>query len=935
MQTKPIRSATGADITQATLQQTLQGLNIDTYVGDLSYAEKRLLIIISLTQQLSEATDDFGRTIESPANQMRILSEQWERLSRSVGNVFMPILAKVLPYLNAIVMTLTEIINIIAGLLGFKLEDFDYFGGVADSVLDLEDGLNGASESAKKLKQGLRGFDKLNVITTPTKSSSSSGAGGGIDPKIMEAFNNAFDEYNSKLTDVTMKATKIRDSIMEWLGFTKQTDLITGKVSFKYEGIKKTLSNVYNWFKKLNPQAKILVGLFAVLVTKNTIKMITNLIKLLGKTGVYKWIVALISPTTQMLKQVKEYIKYSPTLSSGIKTAINDWQIQLTTMDKVKNSFSSLIIAGAGLLSIKTSMDSINESGLNLFNTLGLLGGSLGTVLGGIQLGATLGGSTGAIIGGVAGAVVSLVTAIISYEDETDKLVKKTEENYNAHKKYNDELRNTKKIIEENLITGLAQQQYYQNLVDELKTLVDENGNVKKGYEDRVEFIVNQLNSAYGLELKITNGQIEGYKEQIKTIQELIETKKAEIMLKANEEAYTLAIKNQAEAWKRAQNSKDEYNKSNEKGLQLMDELAKAESLIGTSEFKNFKYRDEKGNEYKGWNAYKQLKKDAEAYTKVVENNWKTYQEDKALYEEYTDDIVKYETLSTAILTGKKEEIKKALESYTHTVVIEGEKQKLSQAELLKFYKSNGDETISYLKSQGVEITEETKNTAYANYQTLLNSLIDQTNTIKEMTPEIGQSWGTLAETSKDDFLSAFEKLQPEIRHKVTDQMESEGYKISEELQKGINKIDPTFVVKTDLTEANKTVKIDADTTQATQKTQTLWDNLRNAFNLSIFKNFGTIPFFKFASGGLPPVGQLFVANENGPELVSQIGGQTFVANQNQMMDLLDKKIGNAQSKKPQIFNIYLDANHKIGTYTLEQLEDIAKDNGKPITIGG
>ena len=91
----------------------------------------------------------------------------------------------------------------------------------------------------------------------------------------------------------------------------------------------------------------------------------------------------------------------------------------------------------------------------------------------------------------------------------------------------------------------------------------------------------------------------------------------------------------------------------------------------------------------------------------------------------------------------------------------------------------------------------------------------------------------------------------------------------------------------------------------------------------------------KLATGGLPPVGQLFVANEKGPELVGQIGGQSFVANQNQMLDLLDKKIGNAQnSNATQVYNIYLDKNTKLATYVIDQLQDMAKTNGKPIEIG-
>ena len=87
-----------------------------------------------------------------------------------------------------------------------------------------------------------------------------------------------------------------------------------------------------------------------------------------------------------------------------------------------------------------------------------------------------------------------------------------------------------------------------------------------------------------------------------------------------------------------------------------------------------------------------------------------------------------------------------------------------------------------------------------------------------------------------------------------------------------------------------------------------------------------------YASGGLPPVGQLFMANEKGPELVGQVGGQSFVANQNQVFDLLDKKIGSA-NKGTQVYNIYLDQDHKIGTYTLEQLQQMAKSNGKPLSI--
>lgn len=314
-QTKPIRGVTGGDITQATLQTTLDQLGINAAVSQLSFAEKRLLIIISLTKQLNASIGDMGRTIESPANQLRIMNEQWERLTRAVGNVFLPILSKVLPYLNAILMVLTEIISTIALLVGYKRDDFDYFDSAATGAWDLDEGMKSAGASAKKLKQGLRGFDKLNVITTPTKAGGSSGIGaGGVNPKIMAAFNAAFDEYQNKLKKVEMTATKIRDIIMNWLGFTKHTAEGTDDVYF-------TLDKGVNRFK-------VLVGLVGTLVGFKLLKGLTGLItgtsklgKLLGTGGLYTSITKIVKAVSTMgLKGGLLSIFQSSKLGQGITT---------------------------------------------------------------------------------------------------------------------------------------------------------------------------------------------------------------------------------------------------------------------------------------------------------------------------------------------------------------------------------------------------------------------------------------------------------------------------------------------------------------------------------------------------------------------------------------------------------------------------------------
>ena len=243
-QTKPARRL-GADITQSTLQTTLDQAGIDKKIADLSYAEKRLVIITSLLYQVQEATNDWGKTIESPANQTRILSEQWERLTRAIGNIFLPIVYKILPYVNAVLMVLTEIAKIIADIMakifGFKPEDLDFGAGVGNSVDILGDSLDNTTKKADNLKKsmmGLRSFDKIINISTPKNNGSGAGTGGvGISSDIMNMANKAMDNYNKKLENVRMKATKIRDNIMEWLGFTKQVDSKTGEVSFKFDHI--------------------------------------------------------------------------------------------------------------------------------------------------------------------------------------------------------------------------------------------------------------------------------------------------------------------------------------------------------------------------------------------------------------------------------------------------------------------------------------------------------------------------------------------------------------------------------------------------------------------------------------------------------------------------------------------------------------------------
>jgi hypothetical protein len=266
-QTKPLRNY-GLDVTQQTLAPLASELGIDRSVKQLSQAEKMILRYIAVLRQASSAHGDFAKTIESPANQLKVFRQQLTELKTAIGNLFQGMLGQILPYINAVLMVIKELIKAVANLFGFKVTSSSTNLADQTGIEDLESGLGGAVGSAKELKAQLMGFDEINNITTDTGSG---GAGGGvsstgIDSKLLDAMK----DYDNLMGKVKMKATKIRDKIMEWLGFTKKINPITGEVSWE---LKEGWTNL----KKIWTIVKGLVGLY--LGTK-VISLIGNLTKL-------------------------------------------------------------------------------------------------------------------------------------------------------------------------------------------------------------------------------------------------------------------------------------------------------------------------------------------------------------------------------------------------------------------------------------------------------------------------------------------------------------------------------------------------------------------------------------------------------------------------------------------------------------------------------
>lgn len=238
---EPLRRL-GYDLSQARLQQEAWNLGIERNITDMTQAEKAQLRYYAIMTQVTTAQGDMARTLNAPANQLRILQSQVVQAARALGNIFIPILNAVLPYAIALAKVIRILANTIASFFGFKLPEIDYsgvsagasaVGDLADNAGDAGKGLGNAAKGAKKLKNALLGIDELNIISPNDSSSLGSGGGaggvggvGGGDlgfelPEydfIGDLVNSKVDEIVKMITDALNEITAICSGFMLAIG---------------------------------------------------------------------------------------------------------------------------------------------------------------------------------------------------------------------------------------------------------------------------------------------------------------------------------------------------------------------------------------------------------------------------------------------------------------------------------------------------------------------------------------------------------------------------------------------------------------------------------------------------------------------------------------------------------------------------------------------
>lgn len=252
----------GVDISVASMNEKLAELGFSATADNLTQADKALLRTIMLLDSSEYAWSDLAETMNSPANQVRRLKENFEMLGQTIGSIFMPIVAKVLPYVNALVMALQRLAQFVATLMGFENFDWGFGGGnsLPEEMEDLENATGGAAKNAKELKKQLLGIDEINNLSTNDKNGSGKGGVGGID--LSDAFNEATSKYlkdwEEKFKNIEDISQGIADNIEKWLEPLKKMFADFSIGDFEGAGgrlsefIKNTLSKADEWLTAID-----------------------------------------------------------------------------------------------------------------------------------------------------------------------------------------------------------------------------------------------------------------------------------------------------------------------------------------------------------------------------------------------------------------------------------------------------------------------------------------------------------------------------------------------------------------------------------------------------------------------------------------------------------------------------------------------------------
>lgn len=266
---EPLRRL-GYDLSDARLSAIALSLGIDKSTQSMTQAEKAQLRYYAIMTQVTTAQGDMARTLESPANQMRVFQAAITQTARALGNVLIPAINAVLPVVTAFVNLIRWAADALASLFGFSIPTVDYSGieGTTSAAEDAEEALGGAGGAAKELKNALLGIDELTILA-PTGG----GGGGGGSGSLGEGFDIPLPTYDF-LNGLEAKVDELTEKIKELLPLI--AGVAAGLLAWKIA-------------KNLIPDLTLLQGLLGALLVTVGVTLLIDAIKDIIVSGELTW----------------------------------------------------------------------------------------------------------------------------------------------------------------------------------------------------------------------------------------------------------------------------------------------------------------------------------------------------------------------------------------------------------------------------------------------------------------------------------------------------------------------------------------------------------------------------------------------------------------------------------------------------------------------
>lgn len=550
---------------------------------------------------------------------------------------------------------------------------------------------------------------------------------------------------------------------------------------------------------------------------------------------------------SELLEPLAE--KYLPKVENGL-----DWIIK--RLPKIEDTTKTMLpyVVGVGAAFATWKVASAISSTVTAIRNLSSAVRAGNTVMQALNLTMNLNPAVA-----ITTAIVALTAATVAFVKQNEPFKTEIQKDIDKEKELREKVEEAKKSYDEKKDAALdaagadeAQLDKAQDLWKELQTLADESGHVKDKDKERAEYILHELSEACDEEYKMVDNQIQKYGELKNSIDEVIQKKKASILLGSLESSYTDALTNASDL------ESQQIDKQNE-----INEQSDVVQSIKRSDGSNFTEQDYIDYESGLWDNDVNFNDWLENYEKLLALK-DTYNTSEEILREYYQDIYNYETAEQEMLQGNYDKAieiidkkGKAFQKASELTEKSAEEQKRILSKQYNDSVTELAQTVKRYKDKVAGYTDET-----------VRQAIDKTNRAKKELEKLGYSSTEVMQSSAIGVQEKIGSVAADIVDNVTNTM---------------NILDGLFQ-----THSERMAQ------QLLVPTQNVMKKIGGAFGLNL-------PFM--AEGGTLTQGSAIVA-EAGPELISIMNGGVQVT---PLTDSAKNTALNQVSSKPNVKNYYFN----------------------------